>query len=166
MTYCGEYAPYLSHIVAELTSCHMPMLLPLMIYYKIRLSSTVISTPDIIPVSSLLKAFISDPDPGVEAWKDSRPDPFSPSIMTTAVPIAFLYEPLLTMTAFPCFIHSASWSMSLMFTICSKQSSAVVLCCINVTKFGGHCIAFGVMGPVPVQIHESRHQNTIATSMA
>jgi len=75
MTYWGEYAPYLSHIVAELTRRHTPMLSPLMIYYKIRLSSTVISTPDIIPVSSLLKAFISDPDPGAEAWKDSRPDP-------------------------------------------------------------------------------------------
>jgi len=85
--------------------------------------------------------------------------------MTTAVPIAFLYEPLLTMTAFPCFIHSASWSMSLMFTICSKQSSAVVLCCKNMTKFGGRCIAFCVIGPVPVQIHKSRHRNTVATSM-
>jgi len=107
-----------------------------------------------IPVSSLLKAFISDADPGAEDWKESRPDPFGPSSMTAAVPIAFLYEPSLTMTAFPCLIHSASWAVFVWFTLCKNRRSAIVLCSKKLTDFGARCIAFDVIGPVPVQIHE------------
>ncbi len=69
------------------------------------------------------------------------------------------------MIACPCLIQSASWPISLFWTICKSRSFDSVLCWRKVVKFGASCVQLMVISPVPMQIHESRCRNTGATSM-